>query len=60
MHLHLVADDILSGLKLRRNRERVDTVGSSQEICRGPLAVARLAALRNLEPYSTTGKTMRA
>jgi hypothetical protein len=57
VHLHLVADDVLSGFKLRWDSERVDALGSGQEICGRPLAVARLATLCNLEPYSTADET---
>ena len=44
-----MANDILAGLQARGDREGVDAVVFGEDVCRGPLAVRRLAELIDLE-----------
>ena len=51
--LHLVPNDVLARLQLRRYGECVDRVGRCEEVSFGPQAVRRLAGLGDLEPNRT-------
>ena len=52
-YLHLVAEQVLSGLQLGRNSDGVNTIVVHEKLWRSPGTVGELATVVNLEPDLT-------
>ena len=52
-NVHLVPDEVLPWLELRRDGERIDRVGGCKKIRGSPLAVSSLPFFSDLEPDRT-------